>query len=183
VKRSEKQTLRMDALDRSIIGVLQENARLTNANIAAKVGSTEPTVRRRVHRLLQAGLIRIVAVATPFDLGYQVVALLGIQLDQSKIASIANGLVAFPEVRFAGITAGNYDIVAEVWFQSTDELVLFISDRLTKIPGVERVESTQVLKLLKYAYDWGVQPSARLLPVPVLSGGSTHRTLKQISSS
>ena len=182
MKRSKKRTVKMDPLDRLIIGALQENARRTNAEIAAKVGSTEPTVRRRVNRLLDEGLIRIVAVATPFDLGYQVVALLGMQLDQSKLVSIASRLVSFPEVRFAGITAGNYDIVAEVWFQSTDELVSFISNRLTKIPGIERVETIQVLKLLKYAYDWGVQPSARLLPGPVLSEGSTHRTPKQTSS-
>jgi Lrp/AsnC family transcriptional regulator for asnA, asnC and gidA len=161
---------RLDGLDRAIISALQENARLTNVELAAHVNSTEPTVRRRVKRLLEEGVIRIVAVATPFDLGYQVVALLGIQLDQSKLVGIANDLVQFPEVRFAGVTAGSYDILAEVWFQSTDELVSFITGRLKTIPGVERVESIQVLKLLKYAYDWGVQPSARL------SAGPQHTT-------
>ncbi len=166
MRRVDTRAAKIDLLDKSIIAVLQENARLTNAGIAAQVSSTEPTVRRRVKRLLEEGLIRIVAVASPFALGYQVVALLGIQLDQSKLVSIANDLILFPEVRFAGITAGNYDILAEVWFQNTDELVSFIAGRLKEIPGIERVESIQVLKLLKYAYDWGVQPSVRLSPMP-----------------
>lgn len=165
---------KFDALDLKILGLLQENARLANREIATRVGSTEPTVRRRVKRLLESGLVKIVAVATPFDLGYQVVALFGIQIDQSRLPEIANALVSNSEVRFAGVTTGNFDIVAEVWFQTTDELVTFISNRLKRISGVQRVESMQVLKLLKYAYDWGVQPSTRLLPISARSAARSR---------
>lgn len=171
----KRRAVRIVPLDREIVGMLQENARITNEQIAARIGSTESTVRRRVNRLLDTGLIRIVAVVSPFDLGYQTVALLGIQLDQSRIAQIGAALVSFPEVRFAGMTAGSYDIVAEVWFESTEQLLSFISDRVKKIPGVERIESIQVLKLLKYAYDWGRQPSATLVPFPVVSRAKSPR--------
>jgi len=173
VVTATKRNQRIDSLDRKIVGLLQEDARLTNEQVAARVGSTEPTIRRRLKRLLDAGLIRIVAVVSPFDLGYRIVALLGIQLDQSRLARIGSAVVSFPEVRFAGVTGGNYDILAEVWFESTEQLVSFISDRVKKIPGVERVESIQVLKLLKYAYDWGKQPSATLMPVPSLSNAES----------
>lgn len=56
----------LDALDRQLIHVLQENARLTNRQIAVRVGSTEPTVRRRIDRLLDQEVIKIAAVASPF---------------------------------------------------------------------------------------------------------------------
>lgn len=164
-----------DALDRSILAVLQENARLTNADIAARVGGTEPTVRRRVAHMLNQGLMRIVAVAKPFDLGFQIVAILGIQVDQARLSAIGDALVPMPEIRFAGITAGTYDIVVEVWFESTDQLVTFIATTLKRIPGIERVESIQVLQLLKYSYDWGSQPSAN---VPI----STPRKLAPAAS-
>ena len=77
---SEEAPPRLDALDHKIIAVLQENARLTNAEVAAQVGSSEPTVRRRVDRLLDHQIIKIVAVAPPFSLGYHVVAILACKL-------------------------------------------------------------------------------------------------------
>jgi Lrp/AsnC family transcriptional regulator for asnA, asnC and gidA len=67
-----------------------------------------------------------------------------------------------PEIRFAGITLGTYDLVAEAWFRSNEELLAFLTDKLSAIPGIQRTESLQVLKMIKYAYDWGAQPSARL---------------------
>jgi Lrp/AsnC family transcriptional regulator for asnA, asnC and gidA len=158
--------IRLDALDWRIIAVLQEDASLANKEIAARTQSSEPTVRRRIKRLVASGLVRIVAVVTPFDLGYRAMALLGILVDQSRLSEIASALGAIPEVRFAGVTSGRYDIVAEVWFQSTDDLVTFTSGRLSTIPGLQRVETIQVLKLIRYAYDWGAQPSAGLLPAP-----------------
>ncbi len=152
--------LRLDTLDHKIIAVLQENARLTNAEVAALVGSNEPTVRRRVDRLLDHQVIKIVAVAPPFALGYHVVAILGLQIDHSRLTEIQDALLAMPEIRFAGVTLGSYDVVTEAWFHSNADLLSFLHERLSKIPGIQRIESLQVVKMIKYAYDWGVQPSA-----------------------
>lgn len=157
----EKETpIRLDALDHKIIAVLQENARLTNAEAAVQVGSSEPTVRRRVDRLLQHQVIKIVAVAPPFSLGYHVVAILGLQIDHSRLTEIQEALLAMPEIRFAGVTLGSYDVVTEAWFQNNADLLSFLHERLSKIAGIQRIESLQVVKMIKYAYDWGVQPSA-----------------------
>jgi Lrp/AsnC family transcriptional regulator for asnA, asnC and gidA len=157
---------RLDRLDHKIIAVLQENARLTNSDIAALVESSETTVRRRIDRLVHEEVIKIVAVATPFQLGYTVVAILGIQIDQGYLQQIETELLAMTEIRFAGITLGSYDLMVEAWFQNNDELLAFLANRLSKIPGIQRTESLQVLKLIKYAYDWGTQPSARLSQEP-----------------
>jgi len=153
-------SIALDPLDHKIIAVLQENARLTNAEVAGRVGSSEPTVRRRVDRLLEHQVIKIVAVAPPFPLGYHVVAILGIQIDHSHLDEIQEALLLMPEIRFAGVTLGSYDVVTEVWFHSNRELLAFLHGRLSKIPGIQRIESLQVVKMIKYAYDWGVQPSA-----------------------
>jgi Lrp/AsnC family transcriptional regulator for asnA, asnC and gidA len=151
----------IDELDHKIIAILQENARLTNAEVAAQVGSSEPTVRRRVERLLSNHVIKIVAVAPPFELGYNIVAILGIQIDHTYLDEIQEALVAMPEIRFAGITLGSFDVVVEAWFHSNSELLTFLHERLSPISGIQRVESLQVAKMIKYSYDWGVQPSAR----------------------
>jgi len=148
---------KLDELDLKIVDVLQENARTTNAEVAKLVGSTEPTVRRRIDRLVDNQVIKIVAVATPLQLGYNVVAILGIQIDHSRMDSIEKALAEMPEVRFAGMTLGSYDVVAEVWFHSTDELLSFLHGCLSKIEGIQRVESLQVAKMIKYTYDWSAQ--------------------------
>jgi len=146
--------MQLDALDHKIIAILQENARLTNSEIAAQVGSSEPTVRRRVERLLQNQIIKIVAVAAPLQLGYNVVAILGIQIDHSRLTQIEEALGAMPEIRFAGVTLGSYDVVAEAWFHSNEELLSFLNECLSKIAGIQRVDTLQVAKMIKYTYDW-----------------------------
>jgi len=144
----------LDSLDLRIIAVLQENARLTNAEVAAQVGSSEPTVRRRTERLIKDSVIKIVAVASPFQLGYQVVAIFGIQIDHRHLVNIEEELNAMTEVRFAGVTLGTYDIVVEAWFTSNESLLSFLRERLSKIEGIHRIESLQVAKMVKYTYDW-----------------------------
>jgi Lrp/AsnC family transcriptional regulator for asnA, asnC and gidA len=144
----------LDALDRKIIAELEINARQTNAEIATIVGSSEPTVRRRIERLIADQVIKIVAVATPFKLGYGVVAILGIQIDHRFMESIEAELSAMSEVRFAGITLGTYDVVVEAWFHSNEELLAFLRERLSKIEGIGRIDSLQVAKMVKYTYDW-----------------------------
>jgi Lrp/AsnC family transcriptional regulator for asnA, asnC and gidA len=144
----------LDALDRKLIAELEINARQTNSEIAAIVGSSEPTVRRRIERLIADQVIKIVAVATPFKLGYGVVAILGIQIDHRFMESIEAELSAMSEVRFAGITLGTYDVVVEAWFHSNEELLAFLRQRLGKIEGIGRIDSLQVAKMVKYTYDW-----------------------------
>ncbi|MGO8670683.1 MAG: Lrp/AsnC family transcriptional regulator [Capsulimonadaceae bacterium] len=145
---------KLDDLDKRIIAVLQENARTTNAEVARMVASTEPTVRRRIDRLVADQVIKIVAVATPLQLGYNVVAILGLQIDHSRLDSIEKALAEMPEVRFAGVTLGSYDVVVEVWFHGNDELLDFLHGCLSKIEGIQRIESLQVAKMIKYTYDW-----------------------------
>jgi Lrp/AsnC family transcriptional regulator for asnA, asnC and gidA len=151
----------LDALDRDILALLQEDARLPNRVIAARVGSSEPTVRRRIDRMIEDGLIKIVAVASPFALGHTLMAILGLQIDRSYQSQIEEALRAIPEVRFVGLTLGSYDMIVEVWLPSTNALLEFLTDTLSALPGIQRAEAWQVLKLSKYSYDWGAQPSAR----------------------
>lgn len=156
-------TKHLDELDRAILALLQEDARLTNRAIAARVHSSEATVRRRIDRLLDLGLMRVVAVASPFALGYQSVALVGVQIDRSLQRSIESALQALPEVRFIGLTIGSFDMMIEVWMPDPEELLNFLNERLSTLEGVRKVEAWQILKLSKYSYDWGEQPSARVL--------------------
>lgn len=87
--------------------------------------------------------------------------ILGLQIDRSYQRQIEEALRGMSEVHFVGLTLGSYDVMLEVWLPSTDMLLDFLANQLSKLPGIQRVESWQVLKLSKYSYDWGAQPSAR----------------------
>lgn len=145
----------LDPLNEAIIRALQEDANRTNAAIAMEVGSTESTVRRRREALLKNGVVRITAVVDPLRVGYQVMALIGLQVDGRKLHQAEAALMGMSELRFVGLTLGRYDILTEAWFMSTEDLLDFVTQKLNKVPGVLRSETLQIAKLVKYGYDWG----------------------------
>jgi Lrp/AsnC family transcriptional regulator, regulator for asnA, asnC and gidA len=153
----------LDAIDQHIVEILQENGKLSNSEIAERVNTSEATVRRRIARLVQEDCIRIVAVADPFKLGIKIIAIVGLHIDRSRLRDIEHTIVGLKEVRFLGVTIGGYDIIFEAWFTSNEAMLEFLSDTIARIEGVQRSESYQILRLSKYTYDWGEEPSARVV--------------------
>jgi Lrp/AsnC family transcriptional regulator for asnA, asnC and gidA len=147
-------TLTLDKLDRTIMRVLEDDGLISFRELAARCQASEATVRRRVIRLRELDVMRIVAVTDPFKLGYPVIAILNMKIDQRLIRDVKKTLANMKELRFVGITTGSYDIAAEAWFQSTDEMLSFI-EALAQVPGILRIEPLQILEMVTYAYDWG----------------------------
>ena len=145
----------LDDLDRQIIVCLQDSGRVSNTEIARALKVSESTVRKRVDRLIQDEVIRIAAVPNPLKMDYQVVAILCIQAVPNKISAVAESLEKLTELRFIGLTTGIYDFMAEAWFKTMDELTEFLTKRLLPIDGLARVDTAHVLKMIRYAYDWG----------------------------
>jgi Lrp/AsnC family transcriptional regulator, regulator for asnA, asnC and gidA len=153
----------IDAIDQYIIEILQENGKLSNSEIAKRIGTSEATVRRRIAKLEDEDCIRIVAVADPFKLGINIMAIVGLHIDRSRLREIERAIIGLKEVRFLGVTIGGYDIIFEAWFTSNEAMLEFLSDTIGRIEGVQRSESYQILRLSKYTYDWGEGPSARVV--------------------
>jgi Lrp/AsnC family transcriptional regulator, regulator for asnA, asnC and gidA len=145
----------LDDIDRRIISLLQNSSRGTNTEIAAKVGLSESSVRRRISRLLDEDYIKLVAVADPLKIGYPIVAIIGLQCLPSAVDQVELRLADLNEFRFIGMTIGTYDFVAEAWFESLESLRGFVRGRLAAIPGIQRIETVHVLKMVRYLYDWG----------------------------
>lgn len=146
---------RLDEIDRRIIASLQVSARRKNVEIAAELGLAESTVRRRVEKLLAGDFVRVVAVADPLKSGYPVVAIIGLECAPSALSNVEKELLRLDEFRFIGMTSGSYNFIAEAWFTSLAELQTFITERLSSIKEIERIETTHVLKMVRYMYDWG----------------------------
>jgi len=147
--------MKIDDLDRRIIDVMRCDARLSNGEIASRVGSNGPTVRRRIEKLIENKVMQVVAVADPRKLGYNVLAVIALQVEHTALQDIEKALLALPEVHFAGFMMGAFNVLIEVWLHSNEELLTFMHDKLGQIQGIQRVEAQQAIKMIKYTYDWG----------------------------
>ncbi|MFN3338012.1 MAG: Lrp/AsnC family transcriptional regulator, partial [Thermomicrobium sp.] len=96
----------IDDLDRSIIRLLQEDSRMPSAEIARRLGVAERTVRARINRLVQDGVVKLVAIVNPGALGYDVTADIFLEVEPGRLEEVAEQLVAMEEVAYVGLTTG-----------------------------------------------------------------------------
>ncbi len=130
-----------DNIDISIMRVLQEDGRATNAKIARDVGVSEETVRRRVGRLRQNQQIHIVGIPDPAKLGFLSLGLIGLHVDPDKVDEVSDALAAFDEINRVVITIGSFDVFAWVTARTQDALNDFLRTRIGQIAGVQRTET------------------------------------------
>jgi Lrp/AsnC family transcriptional regulator, regulator for asnA, asnC and gidA len=145
-----------DHLDRQIIALLQQDGRRPNTEIAGRLGVTETTVRKRIARLVSQNLIKVVAVPSPEVVGMTMSAIIGITVDMNAHQSVAEALEVLPQARYVGYSTGPYDLIIEVFFRSHEELLQLISGTLARIPGIVKTDTSVILKVTKFAYEWEV---------------------------
>jgi Lrp/AsnC family transcriptional regulator for asnA, asnC and gidA len=147
---------RLDDVSKAIIEQLQEDGRQSYATIAKQVGLSEAAVRQRVQRLLDSGVMQIVAVTDPLQVGFRRQAMIGIRVD-GDLTSVGDALTTMPEVDYVVTTAGSFDILAEVVCEDDDQLLELLTKRVRTLPGVQSTETFVYLKLNKQHYNWGTR--------------------------
>ncbi len=156
VSRNGSAPLTLDEVSKKIIEQLQHDGRMSYAAIGKAVGLSEAAVRQRVQRLLDHGVMQIVAVTDPLQLGFARQAMIGLHAE-GDLEPIAAALATMPEVDYVIMTAGSFDLLVEVVCESDDHLLELLSKRIRGIDGVRSTESFVYLKLLKQTYSWGVR--------------------------
>jgi Lrp/AsnC family transcriptional regulator for asnA, asnC and gidA len=146
----------LDETSKAIIEQLQVDGRRSYAAIGKAVGLSEAAVRQRVQRLTDAGVMQVVAVTDPLELGFARQAMIGIKAEGS-LEPIADELAKMDEIEYVVITAGSFDLLAEVLCESDEHLLRVLSDRIRQIEGVKVTETFVYLKLVKQTYSWGVR--------------------------
>jgi len=154
--RNERPVAHLDEVAKAIIEQLQQDGRRSYAAIGKEVGLSEAAVRQRVQRLIEAGVMQVVAVTDPLQLGFARQAMVGVRAS-GPLDPVADALVELDDVDYVVITAGTYDLLAEVVAESDEHLLEIISDRIRTIPGVESTETFMYLRLRKQTYSWGVR--------------------------
>jgi len=146
---------KLDKVDCKIINLLQKDGRLPNTTIAKKVEISESTVRTRLNRLIKEEFIQIVAVSNPIKLGFQIVGNIRMHVDIKKTENVIRELSKLDPIWFIVQTTGGTDIYAEFIVTSLDELNSLAFDKINKIDGIIRTDTSLIMKFIKRKYDWG----------------------------
>ena len=146
----------LDDLDRKIIKMLQVDGRLSNTEIARTLEITETTVRKRIAHLLDERLISIVAVPTPEASGMKLSAILGVSVELTAIRDVASTIRTYPEVRYVGMSTGRYDVMVEAFFTDQEHLLDFVTNKLGRLSGITSLETSVILKVVKFSYEWEI---------------------------
>ncbi|MFK4761722.1 Lrp/AsnC family transcriptional regulator [Microbacterium sp. ZW T5_45] len=153
---STKKVLALDDVSKTIIELLQEDGRRSYSDIGREVGLSEAAVRQRVQRLTESGVMQIVAVTDPMQLGFHRQAMIGIRVT-GDARVVAEAVAEIDEIDYVVIAVGSFDILAEVVCEDDDDLLALLNDRIRPIEGVLSTETFIYAKLQKQLYNWGTR--------------------------
>jgi Lrp/AsnC family transcriptional regulator for asnA, asnC and gidA len=154
----------LDEIDRRIIEQLQKDGRKAYTQMAPAVGLSEAAVRQRVQRLIDAGVMQIVAVTDPRVLGFSRQAMIGLKVE-GDTRRVADAVAELHEVEYVVLTAGAFDMLVEVVVEDDEHLLDVLNAKIRKIEGVQTTETFIYLRIHKETYQWGAAPTARA-PLP-----------------
>ena len=146
----------LDETSKQIIELLQQDGRASYAALAKQVGLSEAAVRQRVQRLIDSGVMQIVAVTDPTMVGFNRQAMIGIKA-KGDLRAVARRCAEVPEVDYVVICAGSYDLLIEVVCEDDDHLLSLLSERIRQLEDVEVAEAFVYLRLEKQTYSWGTR--------------------------
>jgi Lrp/AsnC family transcriptional regulator for asnA, asnC and gidA len=151
---SDKPTVVLDDIDKAIIRELQLDGRTPYAKLGPAVGLSQAAARQRVQRLIENGVMQVVAVTDPLMLGFTLEAMIGVEVD-GDLRAVASKVAQVDNVDYVVLTTGRFDLVVEVVCRDHEELLHLINDVIRAIPGVRATETFTYLHLEKQTYSWG----------------------------
>jgi Lrp/AsnC family transcriptional regulator for asnA, asnC and gidA len=154
--RAAGKPVQLDEVSKAIIEQLQSDGRRSYAEIGKAIGLSEAAVRQRVQKLTESGVMQVVAVTDPMQLGFYRQAMIGIRAT-GDTTQVAAALAELATVDYVVLTAGSFDILVEVVCESDDDLIELLNKQIRAIAGVLSTETFVYLKLVKQLYNWGTR--------------------------
>jgi Lrp/AsnC family transcriptional regulator for asnA, asnC and gidA len=149
----DRRGIHIDDTDRAIIEVLQRDGRVPYTRLGAAVGLSEAAARQRVQRLTDSGVMQVVAVTNPLAHGFRRMAMIGVRTE-GPTDDIAKSLQSMSDIDYLVVTAGSFDLMAEV-VVADDSALLDLTNRIRAVPGVRSTETFIYLDLVKQTFTWG----------------------------
>ena len=160
----QRATVQPDELDLQIIALLRVDGRRSNREVARRLGVPEATVRYRVRRLTDSGVLKIAASVDPEHLGYALTAVIAIEVEPRLFVEASDKIAAMEQVMWLGITTGASDIILTASFKHQDEMFAFVADELAHIEGVKRVQTSVCMRVVKKSNQWSTDLTSAIAP-------------------
>ena len=145
---------KIDDIDQQIIKILNADGRTPFAQIAKRLGVSTGMIRQRYHRLVQDGVLQVVAITNPLLMGFATMAQIGVKADVSRLQEIGDEIALFDEVIYLVLLTGSYDLHVEVVCRDKTHLLNFLSKKLHAVEGVKEAETFMYLRIAKENYGW-----------------------------
>lgn len=158
-----RQLIQPDELDRQIIELLRADGRRSNREVARTLNVPEATVRYRVRRLTESGVLKIAASVDPEHLGYALTAVISIQVEPRLFVETSDTIAQMPEVMWLAITAGASDLILTVSFHNQEEMFAFVADRLAHVEGIRRIETSVCMRVVKKSHQWSTDLTSAIV--------------------
>ena len=143
-----------DEVDLQIIKILNEDGRASFAQIASALGVSAGMVRQRYNRLVEEGVLQVVAITNPMLMGYTIMSQIGVKVNVNRMQEIADQIAAFEEVIYLVQLTGSYDLFVEVVCRDRSHLLDFLTNKLHSVEGVKEAETFIYLRIAKEVYTW-----------------------------
>ena len=143
--------IELDDLDIAILQKLQEDGRRPYADIGKCLGISSGTVRNRVCRFTESGILKVVGWISPLAVGFKAPAQIQVIVEPPELLDeVADKIAEIPEAVFVAIVTGEFDILLDVRCRDLEHLLELISKRLQKIHGVAKTHTNMFLRVVKY---------------------------------
>jgi Lrp/AsnC family transcriptional regulator for asnA, asnC and gidA len=140
----------VDELDVKILGMLEEDGRKPFTEIANELKVSEATIRKRVLSLQKRGVIRKFTVRIdPSRIGMNSVAIVGVDVDSSRLLEVAQKLCGFKEIRCVATSSGDHMVMLEIWTRNGRELTRLVAEKIGTMEGVKKICPALILEKLK----------------------------------
>ena len=145
---------KIDEIDLQIIQILNDDGRTPFTQIAESLGVSAGMIRQRYHRLVNEGILQVVAVTNPLLMGFSTMAMIGIKVEGSRLNEVVKEIVAFEEVVYLVLLTGSYDLSIEVVCRDNEHLFGFLKEKLHTVEGIRDAETFVYLQIAKEIYTW-----------------------------
>jgi Lrp/AsnC family transcriptional regulator, regulator for asnA, asnC and gidA len=146
--------LYLDDLDYQILKVLMKDGSKTNVELSRMMGTSVNTIRNRIQRMQEIGVLQIRGITNPQLLGFDIHVVMGVDVSYPHLAAVGEGFAKMKSVRYVAYAGGAHDLVVMAFFINMDHFFKWMTEQVSTLEGITSIKTMFVAKEVKRNYDY-----------------------------